>query len=277
MSWIRNNLLYVVIFVLALFLLLFTIRLQYLMLQVQPGAQPETGAAGGAIALLPTPTPFMATPIVLVATLPAPSPTSPATPVPPTATPTIPPTATFTATPLPPTLTPTRVALVVPIATATTANLLPPAVDFRLGYIDRGDDCPVITKIVQTILEKELDYQVSTVAFSTPDELFATLTASDAQQKIDWTMCYLDPTDRPFLQKYGGFFVVIGGIYWRAAANNYQIMANGLRKKAIQQEQPCVYTFLKNFKLDSTGFNGQDASSWLADHQELVQRWTSCQ
>ena len=256
MRWIRTNLLYLIIVILVLFLLLFTIQLQYLMLQVQPGAQPTPSAEVITVAVVATPTGLAITPIVLLAT---------PTPVPPT--------ATVTATPLPPTETPTRPPLALP--TATVPSPLP-AIDFRLGFLDRGDDCPAITAIVQTILEKELDYQVASVAFATPDELFAMLTADDSEQKIDWTMCYLDPADRPFLQKYGGFFVVIGGIYWRADGNNYQIMANGLRKKALQQEQPCVYTFLKNFTLENAGFDGQDAATWVAEHQKQVQSWTSC-
>lgn len=288
MSWIRNNLLYILIFVLAVFLLLFALQLQYLLRQVQPSGQPQTGAQGDAVAFLPTPTPVLPTAVVLVATLPPPSLTPTLTPVPPTPTPvpptataTLPPTPTFTATALPPTSPPTSVpttaAVIRPMARAATNKLQAPRVDFRLGYIDRGDDCPLITKIVQTILETELDYQVSTVAFTTPDELFATLTANDDQQKIDWTMCYLDPTDRPFLQKYGGFFVVIGGSYWRASDNNYQIMANGLRKKVIQQDQPCVYALLKNFTLKDAPISGQGAAAWLAAHKDRIRTWTSCQ
>lgn len=288
MRWIRNNLLYLLIVVLALFLLLFALQLQYLLRQVQPGAQPETAAAGAAVAFLPTPTPVLATAVVLVATLPQPSPTPTLTPVPPTltlvptASSTLPATATVTATALlptsTPTLAPTTAAVIRPMARAATNKLqAPPVVDFRLGYIDRGDDCPLITKLVQTILETELDYQVSTVAFTTPDELFATLTANDEQQKIDWTMCYLDPTDRPFLQKYGGFFVVIGGTYWHASDNNYQIMANGLRKKAIQQEEPCVYALLKNFTLTDAPLSGQGVTAWIAAHQDQIRNWTSCQ
>lgn len=265
MSWLRTNLFYVIIVILVLFLLLFTIRLQFLMLQVQPGAQPATGAQVVAVAATPTPTAAVAVVAVL--------PTAPLLPTP-TA---LPPTATFTATPLPPTMTPTMTPTPLALSTASaTAPPLPP-VDFRLGYLDRGDDCPVITTIVQAILENELGYRVASVPFSTPDELFAMLTADNREQKIDWTMCYLDPTDRPFLQKYGGFFVVIGGIYWRADGNNYQIMANGLRKKAIQQEQPCLYGFLKNFTLENAPVDGQTATTWVAEHQALVQSWVSCQ
>lgn len=265
MNWIRTNLLYLIIVILVLVLLLFTIRLQYLMLQVQPGPQPATGAQAAPIAVLPTPTGVAVAPVLLVAT---------STPVPPTATLTPTPLPTLTATMLPPTVTPTLTNL--PPSTATATASPAPPVDFRLGYLDRGDDCPVITTIVQTILAKELGYQVAIIPFATPDELFAMLTAADSPAKIDWTMCYLDPTDRPFLQKYGGFFVVIGGIYWRNGGNNYQIMANGLRKQALQQEEPCLYDFLKNFSLEDAALQGQDATAWLAEHQEVVRRWTSC-
>ena len=48
------------------------------------------------------------------------------------------------------------------------------------------------------------------------------------------------------------------------------------RKQAIQQEEPCLYDFLKNFSLEDAALQGQDATAWLAEHQEVVRRWTSC-
>lgn len=311
MKSLKENLPYILLILIAFALIFTTIRLQALIVSTR--SDPGTGQAPAgllttlrqqiAFAIMPaTDTPTI-TPVpptdIPTATF---TPTSlPPTPVPPSATPL----PTLTPTLLPPTSvppSPTALPTITSVLSATIASPSPttvvlvptntptavpptpvptntptPAPDLRLGYLERGDGCGVITEIVQLILENNLKYRVERVAFTAPAELFAKVASTDAQTKVDWTMCYVDPEDRSYLDQYSGFLVVIGGVYGQPAGKNHLIMSNGPFKREIQQNKRCVLELLKDFKLEATSLQGQSAQAWLNSHTEEVQTWTHCQ
>ena len=96
--------------------------------------------------------------------------------------------------------------------------------DFRLGYIDRND-CAISTAIVQSILE-EMGYQVEQVAFNSPDALFDALTSSARQNRIDWTMCYVSPTDQSRLEQARALLSVIGESYYQGDRKSYAVLSS---------------------------------------------------
>ncbi|MCX6050434.1 MAG: hypothetical protein NT075_35510 [Chloroflexi bacterium] len=258
----------------------------------------------------PTASPEPATPVIaVVATLPpaatdtpVPPTEVPPTPVPPTITPTpVPPTEVPpTPTPVPPTIAPTPVppTEIAPTATspapapptavvptpvpptpttiATPTNTPGPRADLRLGYLDR-DDCKLVTEIIQVILEQNFKLKIDAVAFTQEDELFATLAAKEDQARVDLTFCYIDPSDRSYLQKYYGYVIFVGDFYEQIETKRFQILSNSAVKPPLERDLPCVYKFIKSFKFEHAELEGQTASAWLEKHPELVQSWTTCQ
>ncbi len=311
MKSLKENLPYTLLILIAFALIFVTIRLQALIVSTR--SEPGTGQApAGLLTTLRQQIGFAIMPATDTPTVTPVSPTDiptatftptllPPTPVPPSATPL----PTLTPTPLPPTPTPpaptalptetpvlasvaaspslTTVMLVstsaptaVPPTPAPT-NTPTPVPDLRLGYLERGDNCGVITEIVQLILENNLKYRVERAAFTDPAELFAKVASTDARTKVDWTMCYVDPDDRSYLDQYSGFLVVIGGVYGRPAGKNHLIMSNGPFKRDLQQNKRCVLELLKDFKLEASSLQGQSAQAWLNSHTEQVETWTRCQ
>jgi hypothetical protein len=201
---------------------------------------------------------------------PAPAPTDTVVaPAPPTDTPAPPAT-------LAPTVAPAAVAATEPVtATATTAQ---PRADFRLGYIDRNNDgCSVASNIIAKILQQNFNLTAESTAVNSADELFATLASTNIQQRLDLTPCYIDPDDRDFLQKHFGFVILVGGAYTEINGQSHLILVNAAVKKVVQHDLPCVYNFLKQFKVDSADLNNTNADAWLASHADLVRSWTRCQ
>ncbi len=228
-----------------------------------PSAATDTPvSAPTEIALTPTPVP--PTPLPPTEALP--------TPVPPTIAPTPVPPTPVAPTPAPPAAVPPTT-----VATPSSTNPPGPRADFRLGYIDRGDDCKLVTEIIQAIFEQKLKLKIDMVAFTQADDLFATLAAKDAQSRVDLTFCYIDPTDRNYLQKYYGYVILVGGVYEQVATKRFLVLGNSAVKAPIERDRPCVYKFIKNFKFEHADLEGQTASAWLEKHAELVQLWTTCQ
>ncbi len=209
------------------------------------------------------------------------------------ATPTEPPAATATAAPLPtdtplpalPTDTPVAPPTPAPTAAApptqpltSTDTTAQPRLDFRLGYLDRNNDgCAVATNIIAQILRQNFNLTAESMAVTSADELFATLASTNVEQRFDLTPCYTDPDDRDFLQKHFGFVILVGGAYTQVNGQSHLILVNAAVKKVLQRDLPCVYSFLKQFKVDSVDLNGTDADTWLASHADLVRSWTRCQ
>jgi len=240
--------------------------------------------------VLPTETPL---PIATDTPMPPPTDTPiPPTPVPPTPEPPTPePTATSVPpTPEPPTVAPVQPTAVAPtvepptpepaapVATATDAVVSTPAphANFRLGYLEASSNCQVVTEIIQQIFQQQFDLTVETVAFTTADDLFATLAAKDEASRVDLTFCYADPDDRAFLQKHVGFVIFVGGVFGQLDGKSYLVLSNATVKAPIERDLPCVYKFLKNLKFPDATLQGQGAAAWLEKNADLVRTWTSC-
>jgi len=230
------------------------------------------------------------TPLPIATDTPMPSPTD--TPVPPTPEPPTPePTATSVPpTPEPPTVAPVQPTAVAPtaepptpepaapVATATDAVVSTPAprANFLLGYLEASSNCQVVTEIIQQIFQQQFDLTVETVAFTTADDLFATLAAKDEASRVDLTFCYTDPDDRAFLQKHVGFVIFVGGVFGQLDGKSYLVLSNATVKAPIERDLPCVYKFLKNLKFPDATLQGQGAAAWLEKNADLVRTWTSC-
>lgn len=161
-----------------------------------------------------------------------------------------------------------------PAATNTTA----PAerADFRIGTLDRDDDCLAATEIVQTILTNELGYRVEQVPFPSAAALFAAFSGAKAEERIDWSLCYLEPTDQPYFEENRTSLSLLNENYREAGGNRYGIVSSRAMLRVLQQETPCVYSLLQELTLATDDLRTQSAATWADLHQETVQTWTSC-
>ena len=227
----------------------------------------------------PTDTPVPPTPVPPTPEPPTPEPTAtsvPPTPEPPTPEP--PTVAPVQPTAVAPTAEPPTPEPAAPVATATDAvvNTPAPRANFRLGYLEGSGNCQVVTEIIQQIFQQQFDLTVETVAFTTADDLFATLAAKDEASRVDLTFCYADPDDRAFLQKHVGFVIFVGGVFGQLDGKSYLVLSNATVKAPIERDLPCVYKFLKNVKFPDATLQGQGAAAWLEKNADLVRTWTSC-
>lgn len=312
----RNNWPFLLLLAVTVILLLMLLNLQSVLVSQQTGAIPSDAGPFYAVrrqlaqmiapaSFTPTPTATL-TPVPPTATSTATS-TSTSTPTS-TATPTPLPTATAVALPLPtetplptPTLLPLPTDTPIPLPTPLPTDIPPTAIpatatqeapsptptetsapavepaDYRLGFVERNDQCGGITEIVKLILEQNLSFQVASVAFPNTDALYAALAGSDLHSRVDLTLCYADPDDRAYLQKHLGFVLLVGSGYRKLDGKNYLVLSNAAVKKVIQHDQPCVYSLLTSLDLTDVDLVSQDAQSWYAANTDRVRSWTECQ
>lgn len=180
--------------------------------------------------------------------------------------------APMAAQPLPTPTTPP--ALPTPSPTNTTAPI--GRADFRIGTLDRNDDCLAATAIVQAILADELGYQVEQVPFPSAAALFAAFSGGKAEERIDWSLCYTAPTDQPYLEQNRTALNLINANYREVDGIRYGIVSSQAMLRVLRQETPCIYGLLEKFMLASDDLRSQSASTWLDVHQEVVQTWTNC-
>jgi len=180
--------------------------------------------------------------------------------------------APMAAQPLPTPTTPP--ALPTPSPTNTTAPI--GRADFRIGTLDRNDDCLAATAIVQAILADELGYQVEQVPFPSAAALFAAFSGGKAEERIDWSLCYTAPTDQPYLEQNRTVLNLINANYREVDGIRYGIVSSQAMLRVLRQETPCIYGLLEKFMLASDDLRSQSASTWLDVHQEVVQTWTNC-
>lgn len=233
----------------------------------------------------PTPTTIAPTPLPVTPTLAPPTPApATATPEPPTATPQPP-----TATPQPPTAIPPTVlalpttssptnepATAIPVVSEAATNTAAPPADIRLGESDRVVDCKFATDIVQLVLERQLDLRVARVHFNNMDDLFRSLAADGAEQKVDLTLCYIDPDDRAYLKQYDSTLLFVAGNYAERDEKRLSAVGNSTLIVQLKTQQPCVHNFLKNLDLSELDFQTTDAETWLDQNTSRVLAWTQC-
>ncbi len=157
------------------------------------------------------------------------------------------------------------------------ATFTPSNPDLRLGYIDRGLNCSLMSEISALVLEKEFALNVETIEYETLDDLFALLASTKESERIDLTLCFLDPTDRSYISKYFGFTKQLGGAYWQDGSNKLLIMANASIVAPLEKEQPCIYNFFRQIRFQPDDFKDTiDASTWIQNNRAKIREWTAC-
>lgn len=166
-----------------------------------------------------------------------------------------------------------------PTETATvTVTLTPANVDLRLGYIDRGLNCALMSEISALILEQQFGLEIETIEYDTADDLFAQLASTKESTQIDLTLCFLDPTDRSYISKYFGFTKQLGGAYWQNESSKLLIMANASIVAPLQKENPCIYSFFRRVRFEPTEFEEvNDAATWIQNNRAKIRQWTACE
>ncbi len=157
---------------------------------------------------------------------------------------------------------------VVPTVTVKEADNV-----LRLGYVQRGMNCPFITEIASTILKDKLNLEVNTLSFETDEALFLAL----AEEKIDISLCVLDPTDRKLIRNQLGYIRQIGSHYWSDDTSKLQIWANSSSKAKLREQDACILRFFEDLTLNELIFEEKSAETWVQSHAEKeVQTWLSC-
>lgn len=234
------------------------------------------------------PTPIPPTPIPPTPEPPTPEPPTPIppTPEPPTFTPEPPPATALPPTPELPTAAPaTSVAIAAATAPPATATVAPtpaptntPALpaDLRLGYTERSPDCKLVTEIVQLALERQMGLRIATLHFKTADDLFAALAATTGNDKIDLTLCYIDPQDRTYLGSYGSSLRFLDGNYGESDKKKLYAVINSALISPLKATKPCLHSFLTKLDFGDMQFQTQDAAQWLDKNSALISTWSQC-
>lgn len=171
---------------------------------------------------------------------------------------------------------------VTPISTPTGSSIAPTAepvamdVDLRFGVTERGLNCALMTEIVALVLEEEENLKVEIIYYDSPDELYEVLASNSGEGKIDLTLCFLDPDDRPYIKEYVGFTTQLGTAYWQDESSKFLIMANATVIAPLEKNNSCVYNFFQNLKFTEPSFKEQDAKTWIDNHLSTVRSWTNC-
>lgn len=150
----------------------------------------------------------------------------------------------------------------------------------RIGYTSadsaRGPECAIITEYIALILEGNFGLQVELRPFAEVNELFATLAAKDAAERIDLTFCYLDPLDRSYRQRYFGYTEFIDSGYRQIGENRLVIMTNSVIKPALERENRCLFQFLDGLDLEGVSLSAQTPLDWYRENQATIAAWLPC-
>jgi hypothetical protein len=159
-----------------------------------------------------------------------------------------------------------------PTVTIAPTSTSAPAADIRLGVLDRGFNCPLITEITTLLLEQQLDVKSEIVSYSTPDELFDGLTNND----VDVSLCFIDPLDRAQIKPRLGHIRQIGSYYWEEEDHKLQVWAYTEAKAKLRKDMPCVLNYFEKLSLTDSEWQEQEANKWVQNHTKQIQEWTTC-
>lgn len=163
-------------------------------------------------------------------------------------------------------------------ATATTVAAPPtPTADLVLGVTEEHPECRFFTSVFQQIGQEKLGLTIDVVDFVEDIPMYEALADRQNQRTIDMTLCFADPTDRPFLREYFGFVRSLGDIYWRNDEIRLQIMTNSGLLADLENNQTCLYRLLKNLHFEGNELPAQDPAQWVADNDALATQWASCE
>jgi hypothetical protein len=167
------------------------------------------------------------------------------------------------------------------LATATPPPAMPSTATplenvLRLGVIARPElDCRFASAVAETVWRTQLGIDVQIEEFATPDDLFLAMTDAANAQAIDATLCYIDPTDRPYLRQYPGQLQIVGDAFWQA--NDLRLLALRNPTAALTTATAeCVDNYLRNQEYEVAGLAEQAVAEWLTANQELAISWLAC-
>lgn len=168
-----------------------------------------------------------------------------------------------------PTATPRLIATPHPTNTPTTVPTATPApTSLRFGVLDRDDGCDGFNQVVMMAVA-QMNMRMVPVTFDNAESLYEAL----ATQAIDLTLCFQDPTDRPFLTEHVGFLKTIDAPYFDDGEIRLQVMVNAANVVPLREEQPCLLHFLQamtfNTKVDQP-------ETWLTENQTEILEWRNC-
>ncbi len=168
-------------------------------------------------------------------------------------------------------------------ATSTPVPPTPPSVDASaaelvFGSLDSDSGCSFATEIVARVLADNFDYAVRVERFSSIERLYRSLAQEEGAEPIDLTLCHAFPRDSQYLARYGGRLNVMGSVYARADNQRWYALVHSSLYTPLQREAPCVYSlFDDRLALGDLQFETQDVSTWLAEHEDTVAAWVSCE
>ncbi|MCB0092017.1 MAG: hypothetical protein KDE54_29205, partial [Caldilineaceae bacterium] len=199
----------------------------------------------------------------------APTETALPTPVPPTPAPPTP----IPPTPAPPTATDTPTIL--PTESPTPVD----ATAFHIGFANRGYGCPVVSQIVERILEDRLDTATELISFDTVESMFRAV----ANNEIDMTLCYVDPDDRELLRgdnkrTIGFKMVQLGSQYWESDGQKLQMWVNLPTMSLLRAaDHTCMLNFFYSLRFVESDLQIIDVNSWLNAHAADIDEWVNCE
>ncbi len=162
--------------------------------------------------------------------------------------------------------------------TATTVALANASADeLVFGALDGDSGCSFATEIVARVLADEFDYAVRVEPFSSVERLYRSLAQEEGAEPVDLTLCHAFPRDSQYLAQYGDRLNVMG-VYARTNDQRWYPLLHSTLYTPLQREAPCVYSLLEDrLALGDLQFETQNVSTWLAEHEDTVAAWTSCE
>ena len=170
------------------------------------------------------------------------------------------------------TVTATVIATEQPTIVTVTGDSTAAEVDLRMGYVDRGNDCPYMSEISAALLKNRYQTNIEMHSFSSPLALFDAL----ATQQIDLTMCFTDPDDRPLMRERLGMIRQLGIQHYVGDGYKLQVWANGTSKAEMKSDRACLHNFFEKVDFTTLSLNERDLQNWLQQNAGTVDVWLDC-
>lgn len=158
----------------------------------------------------------------------------------------------------------------------TATEVIASSADFIFGLTDDHPQCDFFTETAAQIVRTAFGVTVEIVHFPASDELYNSMADRHIVREVDLTLCHIDPTDRPFLREHFGYIKHVGDAYWETEELRLQILSNTSFIAELEQQQNCVYRFLRNIHFEQSIPAAQTATEWIASNPALVDEWINC-
>lgn len=148
---------------------------------------------------------------------------------------------------------------------------------FRLGFVVRPElDCRLATEVADTIWQESFGLQVQVEEFTSIEELISAIADTSHPRHIDATLCYIDPTDRPYLRQYPGSLQVIGDGFLTVSDLRLLALRSTVQPPIGQERVGCIESYLRNQNYNATALVGFEAETWLAENGDVARNWLDC-